>query len=37
MTWGVKDLDRSDVGLWDPEDLGELVWDEGFTVSPEEN
>ena len=35
IVWGVKDLDRSEVGLWDPEVLGELVWDDQFDVSPE--
>ena len=24
IVWGVKGLDRSDVGLWDPNDLGKL-------------
>ena len=37
IVWGVKDLDRSEVGLWDPEVLGELVWDDQFDVSPYEN
>ena len=37
IIWGVKDLDRSDVALWDPEDLGRLKWDESFTVTPVEN
>ena len=37
IVWGVKDLDRSNVGLWDPEDLGELVWDDEFDVAPAEN
>ena len=37
IVWGVKDLDRSEVGLWDPDVLGELVWDDAFDVSPEEN
>lgn len=23
--------------MWDPEDLGKLIWDEDFTVSPAEN
>jgi len=35
--WGVKDLDKKDVGLWDATDLGELVWDPDFTVSPRRN
>jgi len=37
LNWGVKDLDRSNVGLWDAKNLGELVWDEEFTVSPRRN
>ena len=37
IVWGVKDLDRSSVGLWDPEEIGELVWDEEFDISPAEN
>ena len=37
IVWGVKDLDRSDVGLWDPTVLGELVWDEDFDIVPEDN
>lgn len=24
LTWGIKGLDRSDVALWDPSDLGKL-------------
>ena len=34
INWGIKDLDRSEVGLWDPEVIGKIVWDEDFTVSP---
>ena len=37
VVWGVKDLDRSEVGLWDPEDIGSLVWDDDFDIVPEEN
>ena len=37
IIWGVKDLNRDDVGLWDPEVLGELVWDEEFTIAPADN
>ena len=37
IIWGVKGLNRDDVGLWDPEDLGKLVWDDDFTISPPEN
>ena len=37
INWGVKDLDRSDVGTWDPEDVGKLIWDDNFTMTPEAN
>lgn len=37
IIWGVKDLDRSSVSLWNPEDIGELIWDEDFTIEPPEN
>ena len=37
MVWGVKDLDRSNVSLWDPNDIGELVWDDEFDIAPVEN
>lgn len=37
LNWGIKDLDRSDVGLWDPSDAGEIVWDDDFKVSPPDN
>lgn len=37
IVWGVKGLDRSDVGLWDPDDLGRLEWDESFTIAPAKN
>ena len=37
LNWGVKDLDRSDVGPWDPEVIGKIVWDETFTVAPRYN
>ena len=37
LVWGVKDLDRSDVGLWDPDELGELVWDDDFDIAPAVN
>ena len=37
LNWGVKDLDRSEVGAWDPADIGELVWDDEFTVKPRRN
>ena len=37
LNWGIKDLDRSNVGLWDSKDMGRLVRDEEFTVSPRRN
>ena len=37
INFGVKDLDRSGVGSWDPEDIGKLVWDDDFTVTPVAN
>lgn len=37
INWGVKDLDRDGVGTWDPEDVGKLVWDDSFTMSPQAN
>lgn len=37
INWGVKDLDRDGVGTWDPEDVGKLIWDDSFTMSPEAN
>ena len=37
MSWGVKDLDREEVDLWDPSKMGKLIWDETFTVIPESN
>ena len=37
VNWGVKDLDRSKVDLWDAANMGELVWDDQFTVAPKEN
>ena len=37
INFGVKDLDRDGVGGWDPEDMGKLVWDADFTVTPVAN
>lgn len=37
INWGIKDLDRSSVGLWDSKNVGKLIWDEEFTVSPKRN
>ena len=35
--WGIKGLDRSDVGAWDSDSSGTLIWDENFTILPAEN
>lgn len=37
LTWGVQGLNRSDVNLWDPSRMGEVVWDDTFTITPEAN
>ena len=37
LSWGVEGLDREEVDLWDPSKIGELIWDESFTVTPESN
>ena len=37
ITWGVKDLDISQRKDWDAMDLGILIWDDTFTVSPAAN
>ena len=35
--WGIKDLDRSEVGKWDSYYVGNLIWDEQFTMLPARN
>jgi hypothetical protein len=35
--WGIDDLDRSSVRSWEVTDLGELIFDDYFDVSPPEN
>ena len=37
LHWGIKGLDRSQVGIWDPADLGTLIWDEKFSIYPRRN
>ena len=37
VSWGVLGLNRDEVGLWDPSKMGEIIWDEDFTVLPAEN
>lgn len=31
--WGAKDIDREGENQWDPEFIGELLWDETFDMS----
>lgn len=35
--WGVEGIDKSDVGRWSPENIGEVIWDEKFDLTPIEN
>ena len=37
LSWGIAGLNRQEVNLWDPSKMGELIWDETFTVLPEAN
>mmetsp|Transcript_16142 Transcript_16142/g.18104 ORF Transcript_16142/g.18104 Transcript_16142/m.18104 type:complete len:977 (+) Transcript_16142:234-3164(+) len=38
LVWGLSGLEKSSSGnKWDPEYLGELVWDEEFDLSPTKN
>ena len=37
LNWGIKGLDRSDVGYWDSSNMGRLVLDDNFTVAPVRN
>ena len=37
ITWGILEMDRSNVDPWDPKDVGKLVWDENFTIAPPDN
>jgi len=32
--WGVEDLDKSDVGMWESENLGDIKWDNDFNLAP---
>ena len=34
LNWGIKGLDRDDVGSWDAAELGKIEWDDTFTVAP---
>lgn len=33
LYWGVKDLDRSEVSMWDPDSLGQVNFDPEFSMS----
>jgi hypothetical protein len=35
--WGIDDLDRSNIRKWEVDDIGELIFDREFTISPPEN
>lgn len=37
LNWGIKGLDREDVGLWDPTDIGTLIMDDTFNIVPAQN
>ena len=37
LIWGVDGLDKSNVGSWDTDDLGQLKWDAQFTIYPPQN
>lgn len=37
VMWGVKDKDDSNAAMWDPDDLGEIIWDDEFDMSPEDS
>ena len=35
--WGVDGLDKTDVNRWDAENMGNIIWDDSFDLSPEAN
>jgi len=35
FVWGVKDIDRSEESMWDPEYEGTPIFDENFDLSQE--
>lgn len=37
LVWGVEGLDKSEVGSWDQQYAGDIVWDEKFSLKEEEN
>jgi predicted RND superfamily exporter protein len=34
--FGIKDINKEKVSMWDPEDLGEIIYDDDFDMSSEE-
>lgn len=36
LFWGVKDINKDKVSKWDPEDLGEAVFDDDLDISSKE-
>lgn len=32
--WGIKDINKDNVDPWDPADLGDVVFDDKFDMSP---
>jgi len=37
MVWGPDGLDRSNYDLYKPDEPGQVIWDQNFDLSPEEN
>ena len=36
LYWGVKDMDKSKASMWDATYIGEVIWDDDFSVYPME-
>ena len=36
LVWGVKDINKDDVGIWDPLDAGKIIYDDSFDMSSKE-
>ena len=37
FVWGLKGINKEDVGKYDPIDLGKLIWDDNFDITEEIN
>lgn len=35
--WGAKEIDSEGVNRWDPDDVGQIIWNEEFDPSTEES